>query len=361
MSDQTLPHEFSHEKMEILIALAGESAEIAQIIGRIGKLSREEFLARVILQLYKEGKSKESITPLLLGEENIRSQISSALHRVAEEYISGGPSTCGELVHENTWQSFLDLGNLTPESFQESALSGLAEMHFEDQRSMVLRGGIGCYTEDDYRAYAKKFSLTSSQLEMATIRGEVKFKDWKDAHSKEAFERASVPNPALSSEENIPPSPPKEPASPEPAPSLLRGIPKDEMAWRLSLSREEYAILRDKGTEEPGSGKYLHEASPGVYRCGACGNPLYSSETKYDSGTGWPSFSDALPGAVELVFDIENGVGRTEALCARCHSHLGHVFDDGPTETGKRYCMNSLALFLEKEDDKKASGGDDPA
>lgn len=102
-------------------------------------------------------------------------------------------------------------------------------------------------------------------------------------------------------------------------------------------------------TEAPFSGKYLHEKSAGTYKCANCGNPLYSSETKFDSGTGWPSFDQALPGAVEYIEDDSHGMHRTEVVCAKCKSHLGHVFDDGPSTTGKRYCMNSVCLDLEKK------------
>ncbi|MDD5318699.1 MAG: peptide-methionine (R)-S-oxide reductase MsrB [Candidatus Pacebacteria bacterium] len=115
------------------------------------------------------------------------------------------------------------------------------------------------------------------------------------------------------------------------------------------LTSEQYAVLRGKATETPFKGKYLHETKEGVYKCMACGNPLFPSDTKFDSGTGWPSFDQALPGAVELVEDKSHGFTRTEVLCARCGSHLGHVFDDGPTDTGKRYCMNSICLDLEEK------------
>lgn len=115
------------------------------------------------------------------------------------------------------------------------------------------------------------------------------------------------------------------------------------------LTPEQYAVLREKGTEAPFSGKYVHEKKDGVYMCAACGNPLFSSETKFDSGTGWPSFDEAIPGSVEFVEDTSHGMHRTEVVCARCKSHLGHMFEDGPTETGKRYCLNSVCLELEEK------------
>lgn len=126
-------------------------------------------------------------------------------------------------------------------------------------------------------------------------------------------------------------------------------INKTEEEWKKDLTPEEYRVLREKGTEAPFTGKYVHENKDGMYTCVACGNPLFSSDAKFDSGTGWPSFDDALPGAVRLEEDDSLGMSRTEVVCARCGSHLGHVFDDGPTKTGKRYCMNSVCLGLEEE------------
>lgn len=115
------------------------------------------------------------------------------------------------------------------------------------------------------------------------------------------------------------------------------------------LTPEQIKVMKEKGTEAPFSGKYLHEKAEGTYKCANCGNPLYASDAKFDSGTGWPSFDQALPGAVEFVVDDSHGMHRTEVVCAKCKSHLGHVFDDGPTATGKRYCMNSVCLDLDKK------------
>lgn len=122
---------------------------------------------------------------------------------------------------------------------------------------------------------------------------------------------------------------------------------KTEAEWKQKLTPEQYAVLRERGTEAPGSGKLLHEKRDGMYRCAACGNALFPSNTKFDSGTGWPSFDQALPGATKLISDDSHGMPRTEVVCANCGSHLGHLFDDGPTETGKRYCINSVCLDLE--------------
>lgn len=127
-----------------------------------------------------------------------------------------------------------------------------------------------------------------------------------------------------------------------------RPVPQNEEDIQKNLTPEEYAVLREKGTEAPFSGEYVHEKADGTYECKVCGNPLFSSDAKFDSGTGWPSFDDALPGSVEHHSDTSHGMQRTEITCARCGSHLGHVFDDGPTKTGKRYCINSVCLDLDQ-------------
>ena len=119
---------------------------------------------------------------------------------------------------------------------------------------------------------------------------------------------------------------------------------------KTRLTAEEYYVLREKGTELPGTGKYLHEKRRGLYKCKVCGNALFPSDAKFDSGTGWPSFDQALPGAVKEIEDASHGLVRTEVVCAKCGSHLGHVFDDGPTDTGKRYCLNSVCLYLKRDD-----------
>lgn len=123
---------------------------------------------------------------------------------------------------------------------------------------------------------------------------------------------------------------------------------KNEQEWRKKLTPEQYAVLREKGTEVPGTGKLLHESRDGMYKCAACGNTLFASNAKFDSGTGWPSFDQALPGAVALIPDTSHGMQRIEVVCSNCGSHLGHIFDDGPTDTGKRYCMNSVCLDFEE-------------
>ena len=126
-------------------------------------------------------------------------------------------------------------------------------------------------------------------------------------------------------------------------------MPESEEEIKKMLTPEEYKVLREKGTEAPFSGEYVHEKADGTYECKVCGNPLFSSDAKFDSGTGWPSFDQALPGAIEQHRDSSHGMERTEITCGRCGSHLGHVFDDGPTKTGKRYCINSVCLDLEEK------------
>lgn len=124
----------------------------------------------------------------------------------------------------------------------------------------------------------------------------------------------------------------------------MEEIPQTDAEWKEILTEEEYQILREQGTEPKFSGAYLGKSDDGTYRCAGCGADLFDSETKFDSNSGWPSFYDAKEGAVEFREDRRHGMVRTEVVCARCGGHLGHVFDDGPEPTGKRYCMNSVAL-----------------
>lgn len=126
-------------------------------------------------------------------------------------------------------------------------------------------------------------------------------------------------------------------------------IPETEAEWKKKLTPQEYTVLREGATEPPFSGELVYAKDQGTYLCKACGNPLFSSKTKFESGTGWPSFYDALPGAIKTREDRSLEMVRTEILCAKCGSHLGHVFDDGPKPTGKRYCINCVSLDLERE------------
>lgn len=125
---------------------------------------------------------------------------------------------------------------------------------------------------------------------------------------------------------------------------------KTDKEWRKALTPEQYAILREKGTETPFSGALLHNHDTGVYTCAACGAELFDSSAKFDSHSGWPSFYDAKPGAVEFHDDSSHGMQRTEITCTNCGSHLGHIFNDAPDQpTGQRYCVNSMSLEFKKK------------
>jgi len=129
-------------------------------------------------------------------------------------------------------------------------------------------------------------------------------------------------------------------------------MPQTEAEWRVKLSPDQFRILREGGTERAFTGEYWDTKAKGTYKCAGCGEELFSSDTKYESGSGWPSFYEALdPDKIEEVEDRSFGMVRTEIRCANCGGHLGHVFDDGPNPTGLRYCVNSLSLDLDEESD----------
>ena len=127
---------------------------------------------------------------------------------------------------------------------------------------------------------------------------------------------------------------------------------KSEEQWRIELDPETYHVLREKGTERAFTGKFYKNKEAGTYVCRGCGTPLFTSDTKYDSGSGWPSFYDAIDkGVIETKTDYSHGMIRTEIMCAKCGGHLGHLFDDGPNPTGQRYCVNSLSLDFKKKEE----------
>jgi peptide-methionine (R)-S-oxide reductase len=130
-------------------------------------------------------------------------------------------------------------------------------------------------------------------------------------------------------------------------------IQKNEEEWKKSLTEEQYRVLRLKGTERAFTGKLYKNNESGIYTCAGCGNHLFTSDTKFESGTGWPSYFDVIPKAVVTKTDFSHGMVRTEVMCAKCGGHLGHVFEDGPNPTGLRYCINSVSMDFKKDESTK--------
>ncbi len=126
-------------------------------------------------------------------------------------------------------------------------------------------------------------------------------------------------------------------------------VNKSDSKWREQLTDAQYKVLREKGTERPYTGKYNMHFENGIYNCLACNNKLFNSSHKFESGCGWPSFEKAIDGSIEYIKDTSISMIRTEIVCSNCGSHLGHVFDDGPTQTGQRYCVNSVSLNFDKK------------
>ena len=131
---------------------------------------------------------------------------------------------------------------------------------------------------------------------------------------------------------------------------MKRKVSRSEEEWKAELTPEQYKVLRLKDTEHPFSGEYWNHKEKGTYKCAGCGIELFSSKTKYDSGCGWPSFFEEMGDNIEKKLDLSHGMRRIEVLCKNCGGHLGHIFDDGPKPTGIRYCINSVSLDFEKEE-----------
>ncbi|MGB3304918.1 MAG: peptide-methionine (S)-S-oxide reductase MsrA [Thermomicrobiales bacterium] len=221
------------------------------------------------------------------------------------------------------------------EAARDSYNAALQEAGYPPVTTEIKPAGPFYYAEDYHQQYLHKVPNGYCGLEGTGVTCAI------PKSQRQAEPDVALPVSGGSHEADAAPTATKDPG--------LLPLPASEDEWRERLGPEQYKVLRQAGTERPFTGHYNAVWDQGTYRCAACGNPLFDSSTKFDHGCGWPSFGEALPGAVEYVEDRSHFMVRTEVRCARCHSHLGHVFNDGPKEyDGARFCMNSVSIDLDR-------------